>query len=128
MLSFGALSERQEKPEEIGLRTYISGPFAREACVREIAGISRGLSRGSAAAPSLAVRRVPAGRLAMDPASVDAVVLQYLKKKGYTQAEAALKSEAKVGGITLEELKNRCDGPPASVPRLPFPFLSFWLA
>lgn len=43
----------------------------------------------------------------MDAASVDNVVAQYLKKRGYAQAEAALKAEAKVTGVSLDDLKNR---------------------
>lgn len=54
------------------------------------------------------------GRSAMDAASVDNVVAQYLKKRGYAQAEAALKAEAKVTGVTLDDLKNRYAPPPAA--------------
>ena len=43
----------------------------------------------------------------MDAASVDNVVAQYLRKRGYAQAEAALKSEARVTGVSLDDLKNR---------------------
>lgn len=54
----------------------------------------------------------------MDAASVDNVVVQYLKKRGYAQAEAALKAEAKVTGVTLDDLKNRSAPPGSPSPAL----------